>query len=441
MSNFEAIAGVSRTLRTLLLDRMETRAPKVTIAPPDVQISGVSGKRVNLFLYDVSENGSLKNQEIPGQGHPAAYGHPPLSLDLHYLLTAYGSSETAQDADLEAQQILGDAMRVFHDFTILTEELSQEKAPGPPPPKPPILDYSLLGTFERIKITLQPLSLEDLSKIWTAMPQTNFRRSVAYQVSVVQIESERLRCVPRPVKRRRIHVSVVKRPEITDVYRTPSANEPQGDKRLAVGQELTIEGHNFWASRTWVRLGGLDPIGVQPVSDTEIRIHVPDDQYPADPDHPAVRPIKEEDRLQPGAQLVEVLIQREADVIEGGLDRGTTSTVQSRQGSNHAFFMLVPSVTNINPTSGGDAGTMLTVTGSRLYREDLKSYVVAGDVPVEVRKPGAGDPWSVPSDTSVQVALDALSVVPVSRRPLDLVVSSQVNGAQSTEEDQVYRLT
>lgn len=439
MSDFRAIAGVSSTIGRLLRDRMESLVP-VTIAPPDVAVVGVSGKRLNLYLYQVTENGHLRNQEIPGQGHPSAYGHPPLSLDLHYFLTAHGTTETAPDADVEAQQVLGDAMRVLHDLPIVSDELKITKS-AVGTVGDPILDPSLQNQFEKVKITLEPMTLEELSKIWTALPQTNFRRSVAYQVSVVQIESERLRRVPRSVKTRRIHISVVKRPEIVDVFRTPGPNETKGDRRLAIGQELTIEGLNFLASRTWVRLGGLNPIGVQPLSDTEIRIHIPDDRYPVDPDHPAVRPIEEEDQLQPGAHLVEVLILREADVIEGGLNRGTTSTAQSRQGSNHAFFMLVPGVTNINPTTGGDAGTLLTVTGTRLYRDGLRSYVVVGDVPVEVRKPGPGDPWSMPTPTTVQVPLDALSIVPASRRPLDLVVSAQVNGAQSMEEDKVYRLT
>jgi hypothetical protein len=439
MSDFRAMAGVSSTLGRLLRDRMEDPVP-VTIAPPDVAVAGVSGKRLNLYLYQVTENGHLKNQEIPGHGYPSAYGHPPLSLDLHYLLTAHGKSETAADSDLEAQQVLGDAMGVFHDLSIVSDALEITK-PGVGTVGDPILDPGLQNQFEKVKITLEPVGLEDFSKIWTALPQANFRRSVTYRVSVIQIESRRLRRLPRPVRTRRVHVSVLKRPEISEVYRTPGADEPKGDKRSAVGQELTIEGRNFRASRAWVRLGGLTPIGVQPVSDTEIRILIPDDQYPADPDHPTARPIEEKDRLHPGAQRVEVLIQREADIVEGGLDRGTRSTGRSRQGSNHVFFMLVPGVTHINPTTGGDGGTLLTVTGSRLYREDFENYVVMGDVPVEVRKPGPGDPWSVPTDVRVQVPLDALTIVPAGRRPLDLVVSAQVNGAQSMEEDQVYRLT
>src|SRR5215471_17074875 len=106
MSSFAAMAGVSSKLRNLLRDRME-QPVDVTIAPPDVTVGSISGRRVNLYLYLVTENGSLKNQEIPGRGHPADYGRPPLSLDLRYLMTTFGSSDTGVDADLEAQQILG----------------------------------------------------------------------------------------------------------------------------------------------------------------------------------------------------------------------------------------------------------------------------------------------------------------------------------------------
>jgi hypothetical protein len=133
VSDYTAIAGVSRTLRILLLDRMETPAPQVTIAPPDIDVDGIIGRRLNLYLYQVAENGHLKNQEIPGHGHPGAYGYPPLSLDLHYLLTAYGSSETTADADLDAQQVLGDAMRVLATSvsrpTMLCHQASIRKPP------------------------------------------------------------------------------------------------------------------------------------------------------------------------------------------------------------------------------------------------------------------------------------------------------------------------
>src|SRR5262245_38073072 len=102
MSNFQAIGAVSETLRALLEDRMELPTDAVgsfvvTIGPPRSDIQNqpeaAESPRVNLFLYKISENGALKNQEIPGHGNPGTYGFPPLSLSLYYLLTAYGTRE------------------------------------------------------------------------------------------------------------------------------------------------------------------------------------------------------------------------------------------------------------------------------------------------------------------------------------------------------------
>ena len=70
MASHTAIAAVSRTLRTLLLDRMVV-STAVTLAPPDVDLTNVSGARVNLYLMQVIENAGLKNQEIPGHGSPS----------------------------------------------------------------------------------------------------------------------------------------------------------------------------------------------------------------------------------------------------------------------------------------------------------------------------------------------------------------------------------
>lgn len=49
MSNFEAIRGVTWTLRKLLQDNLEVSPVAVTLVPPDVTVTGVSGRRINLF--------------------------------------------------------------------------------------------------------------------------------------------------------------------------------------------------------------------------------------------------------------------------------------------------------------------------------------------------------------------------------------------------------
>jgi hypothetical protein len=416
LSNYLAIAGVSSTLRTLLRDRMTNPVP-VTIAPPDATISGSTGQRVNLYLYQITENAYLKNQEIPGEGYPGAHGHPPLSLNLYYLATGYGSSETAADGDLDAQQVLGDAMRVLHDYAIITPDLTITR-PSAGTVGDPILDTSLRNEFERVKLMMVPSSLDDLSKLWMALSEVNFRRSVTYEVSVVQIQSQLPRRRALPVKTRRLHAALVRRPEISEVYRTPvNPGDPVGDVRAKIGDNLTIEGRGFKAPKTWVRLGGVDPIGVAPSSDGRIQLPVPDDV-----------------RLQPGPQVVEVLTQRSDEVVQGGLDKGQVVTDQSLTVSNQSVFMLVPGIGSLNPSSGPAATTQLTVNGSRLFNQGLKSFLLIGDVEIPVAPPQ--------TPISITVPLAALAAAaPSLATNVDYPVRVQVNGALSAEDNLIFTLT
>lgn len=410
MSSFQAIGAVSATLQRLLRDRMElpASAPSVDVTITSPQRASqepfsIEDPRVNLFLYQVTENGSLKNQEIVGHGHPGAYGHPPLSLDLHYLLTAYGStSEEPYVNESQAQHLLGSAMRVLHDYSIITEQLQDAQ-------NQPVLDEALRNQYEHVKLSLDPLSLEDLSKVWTAL-NLPFRLSAAYTVSVVQIESQRQRRISPPVETRRVHVAQLRRPQITKLYRTPASGEPIGDLRIKIGDSITIEGRNFAAAATWVTLGDVDPISVTPLSDERIELLAPDDPL-----------------LWPGPQSGEVRTQVSTEVVEGGLDKGEVVTDQGVQQSNRTVFMLVPEISSVSASPSFD---LLTVQGGRLYRGDLKSIVLVGDLAIAVRPPGQQDNWVAPTAASVQVPLPSLA-------PGTYAVRIRVNGAESTEDQSV----
>jgi hypothetical protein len=271
VSTYKSIAGVSQSLVNLLGDRMvETAA--ITVAPPDVQIDQISGPRLNIYLYHLSENGFLKNQEIPGTGHAAVYGHPPLALTLHYIFTAFGNTETGADADMQAQFVLGDAMRVVHDFAIISANLLQQKSPGKT-----ILDTSLLDEFEQIKVTLQPKSLEEISKIWTALPRVNFRRSVTYEVSVVQVESQRPRSIGLPVRLRRVHAFTMRSPHIDEVFRQPPLMNIKA-AAASEGETLRLAGHNLRAPNVSVLIDGIAATVVA-VQDSHIDVVVPTGQF------------------------------------------------------------------------------------------------------------------------------------------------------------------
>ena len=440
MADHTAMAAVSRTLRTLLLDRMDVPTA-VTIAPPDVTVTGIDGGRVNLYLYEIHESGALKNQEIPGHGHPAAYGRPPLSLDLRFMLTTHSTLESQPDADLNAQTLLGDAMRVLHHFGNRIETLRIQN-PVAGTVGDPILDEVLTDEFERVKIVLHPVSLDDLTKVWSALSEENFRRSVVYEVTVVQIETVEPRAAPQPVESRRILATVRRRPVIRRLYVTPGPGEPIGEMRPRIGEEITIEAEGALADRLYVRLGDLEPIRVSPPGDGRIRIVLPDADYPPDLDNPLARPIAPEDWLQPGPLEVQVIAEHPADGVEGGLDHGLPVSEQRLYRSNVALLQLVPQITGIVPPAG-TAADVLQVTGTRLWHEAAEmAEVIVGDAAVPVRPPGPGDPWSVPTPTAVEIPVaEAAALLPAPSGGGDpYPVSVQLDGARSRDSGFIFTL-
>lgn len=438
MASHTAISAVSRTLRTLLLDRMVTGA-SITLAPPDVDVAGVDGARVNLYLLQVLENAALKNQEIPGHGHPASYGHPPLSLDLRYLMTTHSAIETQVDADLNAQTILGDAMRVFNDFGNGIDQLAIVN-PVAGTPGDAVLDADLAREFERLKIVLHPTSLDDITKVWSAVSGINFRRSVLYEVTVVQIETPRPRVRPRPVETRRILMTVRKRPEIVDAYVSPVAvGDPIGEMRVRILEEITIISTGALADRLYVRLGTLEPIRVTPSGDGRIRIIIPDATYPIDADHAAPRPIPAAAQLQAGPLEVQLIAIHAVEGVQGGLGQGTAVGGSRSYRSNVWLLQLAPRVMAAIPPAG-NAVTILRVTGNRLWHPGAQTVeVIVGDAAIPVRVPGGGDPWAAPTPTAVEVPVSAATeLLDISAVPYPVAV--QVDGSRSRDPGVTFTL-
>ena len=355
MSSYMAIAGVSATLRNLLQDRMEGRPVTVTIAPPDLIVDDDNTSRINLFLYKVTENASLKNQEIPGTGS-GDYGHPPLSLDLHYLLTAHGKSEKDE---VEAHQMLGDAMRVLHDYPYISDQLTQIHDPAP---HHAVLDPSLLGQFEKIKIILDNFSLEDFTKIWTAFSKP-FRLSAAYTVSVIQIETKLLRQFPRPVgelpsEGPRVYVLPSRTPYIQEVRLRRIGDPPNTERTIpyaSIGDTLILIGTNI-TSDARLFLGSVDATSnITRIAGDRIETVIPDD--------PA---------LQPGPQTIKVMLFTLM---------GNPSIEHFGLQSNSAVFMLVPRIDSLTTDLGSTPRT-LQVNGSRLYDPLAENMALIGDTTI-----------------------------------------------------------
>ncbi|MDJ0802839.1 MAG: DUF4255 domain-containing protein [Desulfobacterales bacterium] len=400
MSDYYAIGAVSATLQRLLRDRMEipegVSSVHVTVSTPGSDAENgqtLETPRVNLFLYKVTENGALKSQEIPGQGHPGSYGHPPLSLDLHYLLTAYGSTAEAEvDVVNEtlAQYLLGSAMRVLHDHPIVTEKLTTIKDPS----GEFILDQSLRGAHEQIKLSLDPVSLEALSDVWSALTLP-YRLSAAYTVSVVQIESQQARIYPRlvgapPEAGPQVAVVIFSSPTIDRVRirRQEPPHEETTVPYARIGDTLVLLGSNLGGEDTGVQIGSLL---IEPAVYDGQRLEVV---------------ISDNVALQPGAQTVSVV----RNIMVGDPPEPRTGFC-----SNQAVFMLVPRVDTVVLD-----GSEVTITGSRLFQDNKDCQTIIGDAIVS-----SADYSSAVSD-SISFPLPALD-------PGTYPVRVRVNAAESID--------
>lgn len=283
MSSALAIAAATSTLQQLLATGIPGRDPDlpgltVTTLPLDTArpANGDGGLQLNLFLYQTVLNAAWRNQDMPRQVRPGETAPPPLALDLFYLITPYGNTDDGR-GDL-SQRILGAAMGVLHDHAVLSpaEILSSRIRDNSG-------DSDLDRQVERIRITSQPLSIDEISKLWTAF-QANYRLSAAYEVSVVLIESLRPARAPLPVLTRgKDDTGVQSRANLLTPYPHLDAVELPGREAAArPGDTIALSGSNLSGTGPKIRLTTArlpQPIEVDPLpggTDSRVAVTVPD---------------------------------------------------------------------------------------------------------------------------------------------------------------------
>jgi hypothetical protein len=254
MSSALAIAGVTAVLRDLLNDGLVNQnvsgvlgsTVTVTTRPPD-RVAGTDGSeatQLNLFLRQVTPNQGWRNEALPsrdGSGR-TRLTNPPLALNLHYLVSAYGA------ADLHAEILLGYAMQLLHENPIITREAIRIALDPPPddaatlPPELRALAKSgLQDQVEQLRVTPEYLNSEEISKFWTAA-QARYRSSAAYQVSVVLIQATDPAPTPLPVLARRVCV----RPDLLPPVPTIDSVVPNAGQPVAqLGTTIGLTGHHL----------------------------------------------------------------------------------------------------------------------------------------------------------------------------------------------------
>jgi len=143
------------------------------LSPRDVNQN--ANVRLTLFLYSISPSTALRNElEIPG--NTSFNGEISEPLDLHYLLTAFApATQDPTDQTLDAQLLLGFAMRVFFDNGILAGSTLRGNLPRD----------------EELRLTLQPMTVEDLTRIWSVFPDSILHASVSFLLTPVRLLSTR----------------------------------------------------------------------------------------------------------------------------------------------------------------------------------------------------------------------------------------------------------
>lgn len=188
MSSPLALAAVTATLCDLLNnglidnDLSPVGSFSVTAVPPDrIETGEQELNRLNLFLYQVTPNLGWRNEGMAARDSRDSrirLSNPPLALDLHYMLTAYGSAPWA------AEILLGFAMDVLHEKCVLSRaDIRRALDPAnnpisvalvPPDPQGRIA-LDLADQVEHLKILPQYLTSEELARLWTSM-QARYRQ-------------------------------------------------------------------------------------------------------------------------------------------------------------------------------------------------------------------------------------------------------------------------
>jgi len=398
MSDYLAVAGVSAILKQTLIDALALNGPStildmatpVTVGPPDLVTTGTEElAQLNLFMYYASHNAAFRNLCLPSvDSHGNKLTNPPLALNLHYLISAYGKNE------FDAEITLGWAMKVFHDNPIYNQSdisnLLAEMSGSSVPEVQLLIQTTLATQVESIKVTPESLSNEEIARLWMAF-QTHYRTTTSYQVTVVLIQDTSTVKSNLPVQSRNVLALAQPPPVLKGI----SPTNP------AVGDMLTLTGSHFLgnkASDTMVQFDGMLPlVPAASVQDSTVRVKMP-----------ATVPA--------GVRSVRVVRK---------VSFGVSTDPHPGFSSNSLQFFFAPTITTPPPVTAAVATTLSLDVTPPVGREQQVMLMV-GDyaVPLPARPPAA-------PDFSATLNFPIPADFPHRTPPVALPLRVQVDGAQS----------
>jgi hypothetical protein len=394
MSDYLAVGGVSAVLCSLLSTALPVNGPSlvlgsspagITATSPDLIATGANEQpQINVFMYYVSINAALRNLDLPSTGPGGSrLSNPPLALNLHYLVSAYGSGQ------FDPEVLLAWAMKVFHDTPVVPSQTIQQALNGLQAQSGAaaqlITGSTLANQIEHLRITPETLTTEEIYRLWAAF-QTTYRPSTALQVSVVVIQDTQAFTSNLPVRARTVTALPLQTPVIDNV--TPNM--------IAAGQVLSITGSNFVGDNpadTVVSFDGSAGLPPDTVQGNLIRITLPA-------------------TLSAGTRMVR--IQRMIVFPRSPAPHQGFS-------SSPAPFQLIPTIQDASPVQA-TLGSPLTITLSPEVGRTQQATLYIGDnaIPIDER------PLSGPA-SSATITFPIPATLPTGTFPLRV----EIDGAQS----------
>jgi hypothetical protein len=174
MGGYAVIRSVTETLESLLQQNItsstdpELHGVGIDLRSPKEMREDNDAKGISLWLYRVVRDGHTLNRPAERPA-PNRVERQPLPVNLYYLVTPIASSPD------DEQLLLGKVLQLFNDTPVL---------------RGAVLTEELRDSAEELRLTLELLSLEELTRVWDALKEP-YQLSVSYLVQLVEIESAR----------------------------------------------------------------------------------------------------------------------------------------------------------------------------------------------------------------------------------------------------------
>jgi Pvc16 N-terminal domain len=398
MSDYLAVGAVTAVLRSLLHNALTSGGPStilgatpgITATYPDLITTGPNEQpQVNLFMYYVNVNPALRNLDLPSSnGQGGRISNPPLPLNLHFLVSAYGHTQ------FDPEILLAWAMKVFHNTPVVSpatirSALADLGATNPSAEAQLIAGSTLAEQLELVRITPETLTTEEIYRLWAAF-ETSYRPSTALQVSVVVVQDTQPYTSHQAVQTRNVTVQPLQPPLIETI--TPEI--------VPAGQQLAIAGAHFLGDAAADTLVSFDlAAGLTPdtIAANLIRVTLPASLH---------------------AGTRELRVQR-VIVFPG------SSTAHPGFSSSSALFQLIPTITDASPIPA-TLGNPLTLTLSPEVGRAQQVVLYIGDVAIPIDQRPAAGPAS-----SATVTFPIPADLPAGTFPLRI----EIDGAHSAPSE------